>query len=134
MKINKILCAVFCAFVFCAFLCSCAPEEDDKRPKMNIDFLQRDDGSSYMLRDGSEQYCYQVEAGESGEFTVTVEKTEGSLDLRIYSVGNEEEPIYTGTDLPTCVFKVKTDVTGDYRVYFTAHKFVGEYNCDFIKK
>lgn len=126
--------AVVIIFI-CALMlfCACESEKENDRPVMNINIETRSDGTSYTVYDGSRQYCYQIEEGEGGDFRMEIVVGEGSIDAVIYEINDKDNPIYRGTDMPTSEFTVHSDKPGDYRILFTAHEFVGDFNCNFSK-
>lgn len=110
-------------------LTGCA-SKDKKRPVMNIDMVTGEDGNTYMKKDGEEQIKFQVEAGEIHEVKIKVSHIEGSVSMKIYKTGDEDNAIYEGNDIPDSEFIVNVKESGDYTIWIEAKDFVGEYSCN----
>ena len=95
---------------------------DDVKGTMNIDF-----GEDGMIRNGTEYCTYQVEEGQKGILSIRISKVSGRLDIDVYPIDNKDKPNYIGRDLDSVSFDVIVEVTGEYKVCFTATEFVGDY-------
>ena len=92
------------------------------RGTMDIDF-----GEDGMIRNGTEYETYQVEEGQKGILSIRVSRVSGRLDIDVYPVDGKDKPDYTGRDLDSASFDVIVEEPGEYKVCFTADKFVGDY-------
>lgn len=82
-------------------------------------------------KNGWEHYSYQVEDGKTGSVKITIIEGEGSVDVKIFSVGNEDSPVYTGKELPPSEFEVVLSEAGDYEVWIENHYFTGSCGIEY---
>lgn len=108
---------------------ACTRNVEIKDCTMNIDLVTQEDGSSYTVRNGRETRSFCVEDGKVCEVKITVKKQSGKLDISIKENGSDR-PIYTGKDLPSSLFTVAADKSGDYTVLIEAENFIGEYSVE----
>ena len=51
---------------------------------MNIDIVNNNDGSSYSVENGSTQYLFTVEDGETVELALIFDNQKGSIDVYVF--------------------------------------------------
>lgn len=98
---------------------------DDENGTMNIDF-----GEDGMIRNGTEYYTYHVEEGQKGIISIRIARVSGRLDIDVYPVGSKDKSNYTGRNLDSASFDVIVEEPGEYKVRFTATRFVGDYGVN----
>ena len=91
-------------------------------PEMRIDL---ENGKS--VYNGLEQRFYQVEPGQSGLLTISVQAQEGSLSIYVFPTGEPNHYHYRGRDIPSSAFTVELPDTGEYTVRVEADHFSGSY-------
>ena len=117
---KRAACALFAGLL--AVFSGCGLTQKAEEPCMN---LEMEDGQ--VVRTGTEQRFYQVEDGQAGELTVSIERESGSLNIFVFQEGEERRYFYRGTDLPTAGFTVTLSEPGEYKVWVEAARFAGTY-------
>ena len=91
-------------------------------PEMRIDL---ENGKT--VYNGLEQRFYQVEPGQSGLLTISVQAQEGSLSIYVFPTGEPNHYLYRGRDIPSSTFTVGLPDAGEYTVWVEADHFSGSY-------
>jgi len=101
---------------------------------MNIDIVNNNDGSSYSVENGSTQYLFTVEDGETVELALIFDNQKGSIDVYVAKDGVEANADFREKDLSSGTYNVIVSEAGSYQVLYTCKDYVGEYSCSIEKK
>lgn len=106
---------------------ACNKKDDEERPVMNIDYATDDSGEQYMVKNGSEQYLFQVAEGENYSVKVSVKTKKGKISIRIFKDGDRDDTIYEGNEIPDTEFVVYAREAGEYTIWTEVEDYVGTY-------
>lgn len=129
----KLLKGIICV-CFILSLCGCGRKDSDDKPSMNVDFIQNSDGSTSTIKNGSEQYFFAVEDGETVEVQMTFDNQSGTIGAYIAKDSIEENADYKGTDIPSGNFSVTVSKAGTYQILYNCKDYIGEYSYSLQKK
>lgn len=109
--------------------CGCVENntKDDGIVHMNIDYKNREDGTSYTVYNGEEQQFFGVKEGGENVVGITVTTESGSLRITIHKQDDPESIVYDGHEFPSEYFTVTAKEPGRYRILVHAEDFVGAY-------
>ena len=116
---------LFCFAVLLSFAAGCARQQNLESPHMDKNLE-----NGQILYDGTEQWFFQVEEGQTGVLTVSITRESGNLNLSVFPESDPEQYNYRGTELPTSDFTVLLEEPGTYRVWIEAERFIGTYDCE----
>ena len=102
---------------------------DYENPCMNIDFK-----NGQTIYDGTEQWVYQVEEGQTGELEIRVSRVSGSISICVFRTDEPAQYSYRGTNMPTSDFVVALTEPGEYKVWVEAETFAGSYSVNLLEE
>lgn len=129
----KLLKSIICVLVVLSLL-GCGHKDTNDNPSMNVDVIQNSDGSTSTIQNGSEQYFFTVEDGETVEVKMTFDNQKGTIGAYIAKDGLEENTDYKGTDIPSGSFSVTVSKAGTYQILYNCKNYIGDYSYSLQKK
>ncbi len=126
--------SLFLLILIIASLTACNEDVSSDSPKMNIDFVTDGENTRTMIKNGAEQYFFQVGEGEIVDVEMSFTNTSGTINAFISKDSIRENAIYTGNDIPSGTFTVVVREPGEYQIYYEASDYMGNYSYTVSKR
>jgi ABC-type glycerol-3-phosphate transport system substrate-binding protein len=108
-------------------LVACGETNEDKIASMTTNELTNNDGTTALVKNGTETYYFHVGKNETYEITMSFKNESGSVSAFIAKDGVKDNAIYTGTDIPSSTFTVTASEPGEYQIHYEVSNYIGEY-------
>ncbi|NLT12692.1 MAG: hypothetical protein GXY06_09830 [Clostridiaceae bacterium] len=133
MKLLKVIICVLVVFTLSA--CGSKETKDtNDNPGMNVDIITNADGSSSEIRNGSVQYFFTVEDGETVEVEMTFDNQKGTIGVYVAKDSVEENAVFNETDLSSGNYSVTVSKAGTYQILYECKDYIGDYSYSIEQK
>lgn len=106
----------------------------DGNPSMTMDMIENSDGSSSTIRNGSEQYFFTVEDGDTVEVEMTFDNQKGTIDVYVAKDSVADNADFKEENLSSGSYFVTISKAGTYQILYTCKDYIGEYSYSVTKK